>query len=108
MVDVPSSIAKFVCWVNIRMRLFSLSLELIYGMLLLTYWYMVSGTSLANVHFNAYLVKTVFHELSVIRVSFLMEIDFLHRFQPYRYSIRKKEGRHSRALTPALSNIFSN
>ena len=41
-------------------------------------------------HFNTNLVKTVFHELSVIKVSFLMETDFLHRFQPYRFSIQKK------------------
>ena len=97
-------IAKFVCWVNITMRLFSLSLELIYSILSLTYWYLVSGTSLTkksnqpdesrpNVHFNTNLVKTVFHQLSVIKVSFLMETDFLHRFQPYRFSIWKKEGR---------------
>ena len=104
MIDVPSSIAKFVCWVNRRMRLFSLSLELIHSILSLTCWYLVSGTSLAkksnqpnesrpNVHFNTNLVKTVFHQLSVIKVSFLMETDFLHRFQPYRFSIWKKEGR---------------
>ena len=37
MVDVPSSIAKFVCWINIRMRLFSSSLELIYSILSLIY-----------------------------------------------------------------------
>ena len=119
MIDGPSLIAKFVCWVNLRMRLFSLSLELIYSILSLTYWYLVSDSSLAkksnqpdesrpNVHFNTYLVKTVLHELSVIRVSFLMETDFLHSFQPYWYSIQKKEGRYSKALTPSLSNIFSN
>ena len=33
MIDIPSFIAKFVCWVNIRTRLFSLSLELIYSIL---------------------------------------------------------------------------
>ena len=44
MIDGPSSIAKFVCWVNITMRLFSLSLELIYSILPLTYLYLVSGT----------------------------------------------------------------
>ena len=119
MIDVPSSIAKFVCWVNIKMRLFSFSLELIHSILPLTYRYLVSGTSFAkksnqpnesrpNVHFNTNLVKTVFHELSVIKVSFLLETDFLHRFQPYRFSIQKKEGRYSKALTPSLSNIFSN
>ena len=83
------------------MKLFSLSLELIHSILSLTYWYLVSSTSLAkksnqpnesrpNVHFNTYLVKTVFHELSVIRASFLMETDFLYRFQPYRFSIWRK------------------
>ena len=98
MIDVPSLIAKFVCWVKIKVRLFSLFLELIYSLLSLTYWYLVGGTSLAkasnqpsesrpNVHFNTYLVKIVFHELSVIRVSFLMQTDFLHSFQPYRCSI---------------------
>ena len=30
-------------------------------------------------NFNTYLVKTVFHGLSVVRISFLMETDFLHR-----------------------------
>ena len=101
MIDVPPSIAKFFCWVNRKMRLFSLSLELIHSILSLTCWYLVSGTSLAkksnqpnesrpNVHFNTNLVKTVFHELSFIKVSFQMETDFLHRFQPYRFSIQKK------------------
>ena len=82
MIDVPSLIAKFVCWVNRRMRLVL----------------KVSGTSLAkksnqpnecrpNVYFYTNLVKTVFHQVSVIKVSFLMETDFLHRFQPYRFSI---------------------
>ena len=69
----------------------------------LTNWYLVGGTSLAkksnqpnesksNVHFNTYLVKTVFPKLSFIRVSFLMETDFRHRFQPCRCSIWRKEG----------------
>ena len=44
-------------------------------------------------HFNTNLVKTVFHQLSVIKVSFQMETNFLHRFQPDRFSIWKKEGR---------------
>ena len=44
-------------------------------------------------HFKTYLVKTVFHELSFIRVSFLMETDFLYRFRPERCSIRKTERR---------------
>ena len=112
MIDVP-------CWVNRKMRLFSLSLELIHSILSLTYRYLLSGNSLAkkskqpnesrpNVHFNTNVVKTVFHELSVIKVSSLMETDFLHRFQPYRFSILKTVGRYSKALTPSLSNIFSN
>ena len=48
MIDVLSFIAKFVCWVNIKMRLFSLSLELIHSILSLTYRYLVSGISLAK------------------------------------------------------------
>ena len=48
MIDVPPSTAKFVCWVNRKMRLFSFSFELIHSILSLTYRYLVSGTSLAK------------------------------------------------------------
>ena len=37
MIDVPSSISKLFCCVNIGMKLFSLSLELIDSILSLTY-----------------------------------------------------------------------
>ena len=91
MIDGPSTIAKIcllgqhndaVVFVVPRVNLKHITINI----LILGKWYL-PDESKPNVHFNTYLVKTVFHEVSVIRVSFLMETDFFHSFQPYRFFI---------------------